>query len=64
MTDVIRIVRGNPTPEELAALVVVFLGRSSGGTEPAVVVSEPSRWATYWRTTQTTALPDAWRDRR
>jgi hypothetical protein len=34
----LRVVRGNPSPEELAALVAVIAARSAGGTdaEPAV----------------------------
>jgi hypothetical protein len=65
--DLIRVDRGNPTPEELAALVVALL-RLASGTGPAgpaepagVTSSEPSRWATYWRTAQATSLPNAWR---
>jgi Acyl-CoA carboxylase epsilon subunit len=65
--DVIRVERGNPTPEELAALVVALRGLASGmgsagPARPAgVLSSEPSRWATYWRTAQATSLPNAWR---
>jgi hypothetical protein len=64
---VIRVERGNPTPEELAALVVALLGRASGtgsagpAGPPGVVSSEPSRWATYLRTAEATSLPNAWR---
>jgi Acyl-CoA carboxylase epsilon subunit len=65
--DEIRVERGNPTPEELVALVVALLGRVSG-TESAMpaapgeaVSSEPSRWATYWRNAEATSLPNAWR---
>ena len=39
---VLRVVRGNPTPEQLAALVAVVASRGSAAEpEPAV----PSRWA-------------------
>ena len=39
----LRVVRGEPTPEELAALVTVVAARASGGTEPEPVRS--SAWA-------------------
>jgi hypothetical protein len=40
---VLRVVRGNPTPEELAALLAVVAARGGAAqeTEPA----PPSRWA-------------------
>ncbi|TCC46076.1 acyl-CoA carboxylase subunit epsilon [Kribbella capetownensis] len=43
-----EVVRGNPTPEELAALVAVIAARSTAAAVPA----EPGRasdWAAYWR---------------
>ena len=39
----LRVVRGEPTPEELAALITVVAARSSGGAEPEPI--RPSAWA-------------------
>ena len=51
MTEpVLRVVKGDPTPEELAALIAVVSARAA--TRPASE-TEPDRasdWATYWRT--------------
>lgn len=41
MTDEFRVVRGTPTPEELAALVGVLMGRRATAAPPRPV---PSRW--------------------
>ena len=51
MTEpVLRVVKGDPTPEELAALVAVVSARAAAAPAPA---SEPSSrasdWSTYWR---------------
>ena len=40
---VLRVVRGNPTAEELAALVTVLAARSGGGAPPPT--RPTSRWA-------------------
>lgn len=39
----LRIVRGNPTPEEIAALVVVLAMRAGGGAQ-ATEKPRPSGW--------------------
>jgi hypothetical protein len=39
----LRVVRGNPSPEELAALIAVVSARGSATAEPEPAV--PSRWA-------------------
>lgn len=39
----LRVVRGNPTPEELAALLAVVASR--GAAAPAPEPAPPSRWA-------------------
>ncbi|HEU4489279.1 MAG TPA: acyl-CoA carboxylase subunit epsilon [Jiangellales bacterium] len=64
MTDqrpLLRVVRGRPTDEELAALVAVVAARaSSTAAEPA----GPARtWAAYWRTVGAPPRPGAgaWR---
>ncbi len=63
----LRVERGNPTPEELAALVaVVAARRAAAAGETAEAPSKTSRWATYWRTTNRAAArpgPGAWRSR-
>lgn len=48
MSEILRVTKGDPTPEELAALVAVITTRSAATVVPA----EPERasnWATYWR---------------
>jgi hypothetical protein len=45
---ILQVVKGEPTPEELVALVAVIAARSTATAVPA----EPDRasnWATYWR---------------
>ncbi|MFW6204053.1 MAG: acyl-CoA carboxylase subunit epsilon [Actinomycetota bacterium] len=58
----VRVVKGDPTPEELAALVAVISAKAAeaGGAE----TERPSTWAAYWRTVRTAPLrpgPGAWR---
>ncbi|WP_114561042.1 acyl-CoA carboxylase subunit epsilon [Desertihabitans aurantiacus] len=62
MTDspVLQVVSGDPTPEELAALVVVLQSRS-GAAEPPQ--PPPSGWSAHWRRTRPPLLaprPGAW----
>jgi hypothetical protein len=45
---VLQVVKGDPTPEELAALVTVIAVRSSAPAAPAET-DRASNWATYWR---------------
>jgi len=55
----VRIVRGVPTAEELAALVGALLTRTPPGDAPVPV---PSRWATSTRPgTAGRPAPGAWR---
>lgn len=58
----IRIVRGNPTPEELAAALAVVRARVSGGAEgaPAPPPSEWSSPARVARTPRPGPGPHAW----
>ncbi len=45
---VVRVVKGEPTPEELAALIAVITARvAAAETEPAT--ERASDWASYWR---------------
>ena len=39
----LRVVRGEPTPEQLAALIAVVSARAAGAPEPEP--APPSRWA-------------------
>jgi hypothetical protein len=52
----LQIVKGDPTPEELAALITVLAARST--TAPAADESERAgNWATYWRNARTPFHP-------
>jgi hypothetical protein len=51
----VKILKGNPTPEELAALVAVLATRAS--TPPATEPHQPNTWATYWRNARTPFHP-------
>jgi hypothetical protein len=52
VTPALRVVKGDPTPEELAALVAVISARAAaaGATEPDT--ERASDWASYWRNTR------------
>ena len=57
----ISVVRGSPTDEELAALVIVLaLSRRRSEPDPA---TRPSGWSAYWRSVRApiTPGPNAWR---
>jgi hypothetical protein len=61
---VLRVVKGEPTPEELAALVIVVSARAASSA--SAPTSEPARagdWATYWRTARRPLHPgpNRWR---
>lgn len=56
----LSVVKGDPTPEELAALVAVVSAKAAeAGAEP----ERPSNWAAYWRRVRTPLRPGrgAWR---
>jgi Acyl-CoA carboxylase epsilon subunit len=57
----LRVVKGDPTPEELAALVAVVSAKvaEAGVDDPG----QPSTWASYWRRVRTPLRPGrgAWR---
>jgi hypothetical protein len=59
---VLTVVRGEPTPEELAAVVVVLAART-GQAGPAAAARPPSQWAAKDRQMrpQLTAGHGAWR---
>ena len=57
MSDpVLRVVKGDPTPEELAALIAVVTARAAA---PAVAPdnNRASNWATYWRNARSPFRP-------
>ncbi|HZA74211.1 MAG TPA: acyl-CoA carboxylase subunit epsilon [Propionibacteriaceae bacterium] len=57
----ISVVKGSPTDEELAALVIVLaLSRRRSEPDPA---TRPSGWSAYWRSVRApiTPGPNAWR---
>ncbi|WP_026877344.1 acyl-CoA carboxylase subunit epsilon [Jiangella gansuensis] len=58
---VLRVVRGNPTDEELAALLVVLAARTAAA--PAQPAPGRSAWASYWSRNRAplTAGSGAWR---
>ena len=45
----IQVVKGNPTPEELAALVAVISARAAAAAAPTRLPDHASDWASYWR---------------
>ncbi len=57
----VRIVRGDPSPEELAALVAVLAARSAGG--PAPSAGSGAGWSSYWNSARSPLRPGpgAWR---
>jgi hypothetical protein len=57
----LRVVRGEPTDEELAALVAVVAARAAGTRSETG--GQPRTWAAYWRTVGAPPPPGpgAWR---
>lgn len=57
----VRVVKGDPTPEELAALVAVLSAKVAEAGD--AVPERPSTWAAYWRTVRAPLRPGpgAWR---
>jgi hypothetical protein len=59
--EALRILVGDPTDEEVAALLAVLAARASAGTTPAPA-TPASRWAAHWRAAAAPpAGPDGWR---
>ncbi|MET0693954.1 MAG: acyl-CoA carboxylase subunit epsilon [Propionibacteriaceae bacterium] len=58
----LTVVHGNPTPEEIAALVAV-LAVSRGSQPDTSAVPKPTGWSAYWRAVRAPLMPgpDAWR---
>ena len=61
MSEVLRVVHGNPTPEEVAAVVVVLASLAARPTPPPA--PSTTGWSAYWRTMRAPLLPGsgAWR---
>ena len=50
MTEpVLRVVKGDPTPEELAALIAVVTARAAAAPAPESSQPHASDWSSYWR---------------
>ena len=45
---ILQVVKGDPTAEELAALIAVIAARSAAAAVPAET-GRAGNWATYWR---------------
>jgi hypothetical protein len=60
---VLRIIRGNATPEEIAAVVAVLLARSAAADAPPPARPAPSAWADRSRLLRRPVHPGpgAWR---
>ena len=56
----LTVVRGEPTPEQLAALIAVVAARASNAADETARV-EPSLWATPVLRTPLAPGPGAWR---
>ena len=56
----LRIVRGDPSPEELAAVVVALAAASGGAAEEAGSAASPSHWAAPERLTRQPMHPTGW----
>lgn len=56
------VTRGNPTDEELAALVMVLSAAANRAAETTAPSTSTSGWASYWRRARTPLHPgpDAW----
>jgi hypothetical protein len=59
----LRVVRGDATPEEIAALVAVLLARSADAEAPGPTRSVPNAWSDRSRQLRRplSPAPDAWR---
>ncbi|MFI5696069.1 acyl-CoA carboxylase subunit epsilon [Kribbella sp. NPDC051586] len=53
----LQITKGNPTPEELAALVTVLAARAAAPTPAPDHRQRAGNWATYWRNARTPFHP-------
>ena len=56
MTEPLRVIKGNPTEEELAALMMVLRGRASTTEAPPEPPTD-NGWAAYWRSVRAPIRP-------
>ena len=56
MTEPLRVIKGNPTEEELAALLMVLRGRASTAEAPPEPPTD-NGWAAYWRSVRAPIRP-------
>jgi hypothetical protein len=56
VTEPVRVIKGNPTEEELAALLMVLRGRASTAEAPADPPID-NGWAAYWRSVRAPIRP-------
>jgi hypothetical protein len=59
--DVITVLRGNPTDDEIAALVGVLVERAGARAEPHVPTAVSAWWASGLPSSAVTYGPGAWR---
>ena len=63
----VRVVKGDPTPEELAALTAVIAAKlaahPAGASGPSSASDQVSDWSSYWRAVRAPARhgPGRWR---
>jgi hypothetical protein len=55
VTEPVRVVKGNPTEEELAALLMVLRGRASSAEAPDTPAN--NGWSAYWRSLRAPIRP-------
>ena len=60
---VLRVIRGDATPEEIAAVLAVLLSRAAASDAPPPARPVPSAWSDRSRLTRRPLFPgpDAWR---
>ena len=60
---VLRVIRGDATPEEIAAVIAVLLARSGAPDAAPAAAPRPSAWADRGRLVRRPVFPgpDAWR---
>ena len=57
MTEPVRVIKGNPTEEELAALLMVLRGRGSNAEAPSDTPRTDNGWSAYWRSVRAPIRP-------
>jgi hypothetical protein len=57
VTEPVRVIKGNPTEEELAALLMVLRGRASNAEVPPDTPPADNGWSAYWRSVRAPIRP-------